>query len=177
MYGGQNVSGQRQRRRFALGHLRLGHHGPGGRPTSEAGHSLAEITEKIQAMRDQISVFVSVDTLENAVKGGRISRVHATVAQVLRMKILLRTCGGAVEVCGKVRGRKNMLAAFVGAMQSKAVDYRNRIVGISHVGNPTEAEALAKTISERFDPGQIIISPMGSTIATYAGLGAIALSY
>lgn len=141
------------------------------------GHSLVEITEKLNAMRDQLSVFVSVETLENAVKGGRISRVHAAVAQVLRMKILLQTREGSVEVCGRVRGRKSMLTAFMDAMQTRAADYRNRIVGITHVDNLVDAEVLAEMITQRFCPKQVILAPMGSTIATYAGVGALALAY
>jgi DegV family protein with EDD domain len=141
------------------------------------GLSLSEITEKIEAMREQISVFVSLDTLENAVKGGRVRRVEAAVAQLLRMKIFVRTKDGEVVVCGKARGRKNMLAGFLEAMQTKAEDYRDRFVGITHVDNVADAQVLADAVRHRFSPARIIIAPMGSTIATYAGVGALALAY
>ncbi|NLN18354.1 MAG: DegV family protein [Firmicutes bacterium] len=141
------------------------------------GHSLSEITERIEAMRERLSVFVSLNTLENAVKGGRIRRVEAAVVQLLRMKIFARTQDGEVVVCGKARGRKNMLAAFLEAMQAKAEDYQDRWVGITHVDNTEEAHALAEAVKKRFNPARIIIGPMGSTIATHAGTGAVALAY
>lgn len=144
---------------------------------TKLGHSLNEIGERVLHMREQMNVFVGLDTLENAVKGGRIHKVQAAVAQILRLKILVHVVEGRVEVCGKARGKKNMLAAFINAMEVKGIDYRQRIIGISHVDNESEAIELKEAIQKRFMPQQILISPMGSTIATYAGIGAIALAY
>ncbi|MGI6082678.1 MAG: DegV family protein [Limnochordia bacterium] len=143
----------------------------------DLGHSLSEVSEKIEAMRERLSVFVSLNTLENAVKGGRIRRVEAAVVQLLRMKIFARTQDGEVVVCGRARGRKNMLTAFLEAMQAKADDYQGRWVGITHVDNIPDAQALAEAIRQRFSPARIIIAPMGSTIATHAGMGALALAF
>lgn len=143
----------------------------------KAGLSLGDILDKLHDLRGRLTVIVGVNSLENAVKGGRVSRVHAAVAQVLRMKFLMRSVEGQVEVFDRVRGRKGLFNAFLHAMETKGISYHDRTIGISHVDNATDAQALADAIQQKYMPREIIIAPMGSTIATYAGIGAIAVAF
>ncbi len=143
----------------------------------DAGYSISDVVDKLHALRDRLSVLVSLNTLENAVKGGRVKRVHAAVAQVLNLKILVHVVEGRVEVYGRVRGHHQVFKSFLDGMAAKGIEFHDRIVGITHVDNEKDAQLLADAIRRRFAPKEIIVAPMGSTIATYAGIGAIALVF
>ncbi|HHT27990.1 MAG TPA: DegV family protein [Firmicutes bacterium] len=143
----------------------------------DAAHSMAEILERLHGLRERLSILVSLDTLENAVKGGRVKRVHAAVAQVLRLKILVRVVKGRVEVYDRVRGCQQAINSFLDSMAAKSLDFKDRLIGITHVNNEKDAHKLAEAVERRFSPREIVIAPMGSTIATYAGSGAIALIF
>lgn len=147
------------------------------RRLAQEGLSLSDITAHLQALRTRTEVLVSLDTLENAVKGGRVNWVQSAVAQILRFKIFVHTVEGRVEVCDRVRGKVAVINRFLEGMAERGEDFRNRVIGIAHVDNLKEAEALAQAIIERFSPLQVIVAPMGSTIATYAGKGAVALAF
>lgn len=147
------------------------------RRLAQSGLSLRDIVTHIQELRARTEVLVSLDTLENAVKGGRVNRVQSAVAQILRFKIFVHTVEGRVEVCDRVRGKVAMINKFIEGMATRGEDFRDRIIGIAHVDNLIDAQELAQAIRQRFAPKQIIVAPMGSTIATYAGSGAVALAF
>lgn len=144
---------------------------------SETGAKIHEIRDYLHELREKMTVLVGLDTLENAVKGGRIKKVQSAVAQILRLKFFVHTVEGRVEVCGRARGKAGIIATFLDSMAAKGVDFHDRLVGIAHVANLADAEKLAEAIRERFAPKEIITVPMGSTIATYAGIGALLLAY
>ena len=54
-----------------------------------------------------MNILVMLNTLENIVKGGRLSKFKGTLAKVLNIKVILEPIeGGKVGIFEKVRGKK-----------------------------------------------------------------------
>lgn len=71
------------------------------------GKSYSEIVEALPKMRDKISVFYIVDTLEYLVKGGRIGKVSGVLGTLLNLKpIISIDSDGVYYTHSKVRGKK-----------------------------------------------------------------------
>lgn len=140
------------------------------------GFGMDAIVEQLSRMRQTSEVLFTLDTLENVVKGGRLSRLQGMAGTVLNIKPILRgNPQGVPEVVAKVVGRKkaiNRLVTMLGELYDHSL--REKSIGITHVACPEDAEKFARAIKDRYQPKQeIIIAEMGATIGTYAGVGGL----
>ncbi len=138
---------------------------------AEQGATRAEIVAELERHRDQQTILVLLDTLENIVKGGRLSRFQGSLASLLNIKVLLANHDGAVEMKERIMGKRRFLRHVVELIAEKGLDLSDRVVGITHVDNLADAELLSQEIHRRCHPRQVIINHMGSTMGTYAGRG------
>ncbi|HNX92230.1 MAG TPA: DegV family protein [Syntrophomonas sp.] len=139
--------------------------------------SLDTILDQLLNMRQSREVLFTLDTLENVVKGGRLSKLQGMAGTVLNIKPILRgNIQGVPEVAEKVVGRKKAMHRLV-AMLGEVYDnnlLKEKLIGISHVACLEEAQRFAQIIKEKYQPRrEIIIAEMGATIGTYAGVGGI----
>lgn len=141
------------------------------------GFTLQEIIEKLSVYRREMNILILLDTLENIVKGGRLSRFQGSLAKILDIKVLLQGVDGAVELLEKIRGKKKFLQRVIEIIGAKSNDLSNRVFGITHVDNEQDAQFLQATIMEKFKPKGVIVNHMGSTMGTYAGKGGIIIAF
>ncbi|SHH59385.1 DegV family protein [Thermosipho atlanticus] len=141
------------------------------------GYNLPKIVNILKKYRDELNILILLDTLENIVKGGRLSRIKGTVAKILNFKIILRNMDGTVEMLEKIRGTKRLFNRVLEIIESNSLNLSNKIVGITHVANIETAEKFKKIIQEKFKPKNIFINHMGATLATYAGNRGIIISF
>lgn len=141
------------------------------------GYSIEEIINELKKLRDEITILILLDSLENIVKGGRLSKFRGTIAKILNFKIILHNDEGAVEMLERVRGRKKFHMKVLELIEKSKVDFHNRIVGITHVNNIEDAEYFKNIIQEKYKPKEIYINYMGSTLASYAGDKGIIISF
>jgi DegV family protein with EDD domain len=141
------------------------------------GLGVKEIVERLTAYRGEMNILILLDTLENIVKGGRLSKFQGSVAKVLGIKVLLEGVEGSVELLEKIRGRNKFLQRAIDIIGERRKDLTNTTFGITHVDNLADAEYLKELIEERYHPQDVIINYMGSTMGTYAGKGGMIISF
>lgn len=145
---------------------------------AQNGHSIEEIVENLTDYREKMNIFVLLDTLENIVKGGRLSKFQGSIAKILNIKVILeRVTGGKVEILEKVRGKRRFQKRALEIIRERETDFSNIIFGITHTGNEDEVEAIKQELIQQFHPKEIIINYMGATMGTYAGKGGMILSF
>lgn len=72
----------------------------------KAGKSYSDIVQALPKMRDKVSVFYIVDTLEYLIKGGRIGKVSGVLGTLLNLKpIISIDSDGVYYTHSKVRGK------------------------------------------------------------------------
>lgn len=138
---------------------------------------MQDIIEKLKEYRKEMNILILLDTLENIVKGGRLTKFQGSVAKLLDIKVLLHGVEGAVEILEKVRGRKKFLQRVIDVIGERCSDFSDKIFGITHVDNEEDALFLKQAIMEKYRPKDVIINYMGSTMGTYAGKGGIIISF
>ncbi|HEX3010721.1 MAG TPA: DegV family protein [Syntrophomonadaceae bacterium] len=142
------------------------------------GCSVDAIYQRLTEIREKSEVIFTLDTLENVVKGGRLSRIEGLAGTLLNIKPMLRGIGGKPEVIEKVRGRKKAVNRLITLMQELAGEsLSSSIIGITHVDCEDEALLLGKEITQRFNPEKVLIAEMGGTIGTYAGKGGLMVNF
>jgi DegV family protein with EDD domain len=145
---------------------------------AEQGHSVESIIRNLTEYRDKMNILVLLDTLENIVKGGRLSKFQGSLAKILNIKVILeRVDGGKVEILEKIRGKRKFRKRVLEIIQERADDFSNLTFGITHTGNIEEAESIKHELIELFHPKEVYISYMGATMGTYAGKDGMIISF
>lgn len=143
------------------------------------GLNVHTIVDKLTSIRQTREVLFTLDTLDNVVKGGRLSRFQGMAGTMLNIKPILRgNSEGIPEIVEKVRGRNraiHRLADMLGEIQG--LDVAEKMIGVSHVNCPEDAAKLVREIADRYQPKEkVMVSEMGATIGTYAGVGGLMIN-
>ncbi|MGI6553083.1 MAG: DegV family protein [Bacillota bacterium] len=144
---------------------------------ASAGFSVAKIVEKLKSYRDEMNILILLDTLENIVRGGRLSKFQGTLAKVLDIKVILEGVQGEVELREKIRGRKRFLNRALELIGERKQDFSRTVFGITHVNNMPDVDYLEQAIKERFKPAGVLVNYMGSVMSTYAGKNGMIISF
>lgn len=141
------------------------------------GAPISTIIEELEKIKNEITIFILLDTLDNIVKGGRLSKFKGTLASILDIKTILEGINGKVELIEKVRGKKKFINRTIESIGNKCSDFSDKVFGITHVSDLDDALLLKELIIENFNPKDVIINTMGCTMSTYAGKNGMIISF
>ncbi|MDH7479127.1 MAG: DegV family protein [Syntrophomonadaceae bacterium] len=142
------------------------------------GLQLERLTEVITSYRNRLQTILTLDTLENVVRGGRLNRIQGIMGSILDIKLILsKTSEGKLEPLEKVRGRKKALSRMLELIPELGGNLQEKVIGISHLDCLPEAIDFKNQLIDRYSPREVIVSPMGCTIGTYAGQGGMIVSF
>ncbi|ABR49278.1 degV family protein [Alkaliphilus metalliredigens QYMF] len=143
----------------------------------EQGLDMDTIIERLNEYREQTRVVVYLETLENAVKGGRVSKPKEFVANLLNLKPIVHVEEGYVRVLKNIRGKKKGMKFLLEEIEKKNIDYKDRVIGITHCDCLEDALILKEEIIKKFNPAEVLVTTMGPVIGTHAGIGGILICF
>ncbi|MCT4583302.1 MAG: DegV family protein [Peptostreptococcaceae bacterium] len=143
----------------------------------ESGNTFEEVVDFIQRDLKNSKTYVYLNTLENAVKAGRMSAVKGAIASALNFKFIVKVEDGLVKFVEKARGEKKVLNKVLQRVDTEGDDFKNSIIGIAHSNALEKAEHLKEMLLEKYDLKEIVISKMSSTIGTYTSEGAVLIRF
>ena len=140
-----------------------------------AGLSSAEIMEKLTALQPKMGVYIVLESLENARKGGRVGAVTAMAADALGVKPVLVFKDGLVRDHAIARnydsGMKKVADIFL-----KEGD-PNMPVTVFHGAAPEKAEILRDMILQQAPGTEVRVETVGPVIGIYAGSGCTGIAF
>lgn len=92
------------------------------------GDNIFEIEEKIKNIIPKVKSSLSFESLENLVRGGRLSKTAATIGSVLGLRLILEVKDGKMAVKDKVRGSKKALKRVISDFENGNVDLNSPVV-------------------------------------------------
>jgi DegV family protein with EDD domain len=148
-----------------------------GAELAEDGWTGSAIAAELERLRERSGLLLTVDTLDNLIRSGRVSRIKGRLARWLDVKpILTLDHEGRVEAADRVRGREALLPRVLEIMARRIpADTRRLRIGIAHVDCADVAEQVRVAVAERFAPADLLVWPATAVLATHAGLGAWAV--
>lgn len=139
---------------------------------AQGGASLQETVAVAERTREKTHFFALLETLDYVYKGGRIGRASHMVGSALGIKPILGLKEGTVLPVERVRTWKKALKRMieVASSRGKLLD-----VAVLHTDNLPEAQKVVDELKSRFPDAHYEIVFAGTTIATYAGPGAVGI--
>lgn len=141
---------------------------------AEAGWSPPEIVAELGRLRRQTGNFFTVDTLDNLMRSGRVSRAKGWLGTLLDFKpIFCLDAEGKVSPVDRVRGRQNLLPRVLELLDEGMPAQRERLrMGVVHADCEDVALKIRDELQRRYRPLDIVVGPVTPVIATHAGPGA-----
>jgi DegV family protein with EDD domain len=144
---------------------------------AQEGKSIVEIVKRLDEIRENTYLYVTVDTLENLVKGGRIGRGKALIGSLLNIKPIALLADGVYTPITKVRSHtqivKYLTKQFIEDTKGKTV----KAVAIAHADSLDLANRLKESVAKETGIADIEVVYTTPTIATHTGPGAIGFMY
>lgn len=144
---------------------------------AKEGKSMEEILSSLEKIRNSLSVFFTVETLEYLQKGGRISLAKATIGNMLNIKPILCVDEGLVKPLSQARGKHQVINKIAELIKEKhGEDLTNKQIIIGYGDNISDVEVLKKKLTEEFKLSDILEVEMGSCICAHTGPGVLGIS-
>jgi DegV family protein with EDD domain len=145
-----------------------------GAELAEAGWSAEEIRLELERLRGQSGMFFTVQTLDNLIRSGRVSRLRGWLGNLFDMKpILSFSADGKVTPVDRVRGAKALLPRVLQLLDEAIPHQRLRLrMGVVHADNEAAARDIRDALHKRYHPLDIVVSPVTAVIGVHAGPGA-----
>lgn len=141
------------------------------------GVSAAEIASVVTKRRDDLGVFLALDTLEYLKRGGRISGAQAAIGTLLSVKPIIELKDGKVETAERVRTRGKAREKLVELLTQRPMD-RLSILHTTDADVEEFAAALTARVPGGIDPAKVSIDLVGASVGPHLGpgcVGAVAL--
>ncbi|UCG25203.1 MAG: DegV family EDD domain-containing protein, partial [Chloroflexota bacterium] len=141
---------------------------------AENGASAADILARLEVMRQEQVVVFLIDSLEYAVKGGRVSSLQSSLASLLRIKPIMDLKDGLIVEAGRVRTYKKALDYIVERVAEQVGDKRVMVAYI-HAHDLDGAKQLRERARGKLNIGEEIELEMAVSVAINLGPGALGI--
>lgn len=144
------------------------------RKLERAGKSVDEIVKELEALRGQVSIILTLDTLEFAKRSGRVGALSAALASVLNVKPIARLQDGVVHMIEKVRTRKASLERVI-ELSKEAFGNRPVSIGVMHARDLESGNTLMLEAKKHLNVKDAEMTDLAISLAVNFGPGTVGL--
>lgn len=141
------------------------------------GASADEIARVITKRREDLGVFLALDTLEYLRRGGRISGAQAAIGTLLSVKPIIRIADGLVETVDRVRTKGKARERLIELLCTRPIE-RLSVLHTTNAGVEEFVPELEARVPGGIDPGRVTVDTVGPSVGPHLGpgcVGAVAL--
>lgn len=143
----------------------------------EDGKTNDKIIEIINESINNTKIYILLNTLKYAVRGGRVSESKKKIADLLRISPILSIGDeGSITTDGKLIGKKNIDHRFTKYVVRNIGSSQNYRIGIVHGNCEQRARKFEKYFIDKIGKENVFLSQIGPGLGTHAGTNAIAIA-
>lgn len=139
----------------------------------EGTMTFAQIIEKAEAFRDDMSTYFVLDNLETLRKNGRLSSVKAMIASTLSIKPVMGAIKGVIIQKGQSVGVKKALAKMADIIVAEGKNLDRKVLYISHCNCPGRAKLVKELLLARSKFKDVKILDTAGVSSMYANDGGV----
>lgn len=137
-----------------------------------------EIVKKVEKYISEMKTFFILESLDNLIKNGRISKTKGLIANVLNLKPIMGDDGnGNIELVENNRGSKRAFKRLVEIIGETGAKLEEKTLAIAHVNALEKAENLKKEIEKLYSFKDVILVKAAGLTTAYANDGGIVLVF
>lgn len=137
-----------------------------------------DIVEEVENYIDEMKTFFILESLDNLIKNGRISKTKGLIANVLNLKPIMGDDGdGNIKLVENNRGNIKAFKRLIEIIGERGENFEDKVLGIAHVNALERAERLKGEIEKVYNFKDIILVKTGGLSTAYANDGGIILAF
>jgi DegV family protein with EDD domain len=140
----------------------------------EEGFNIKQIEEKILETIPHVKSSLSFESLDNLVKGGRLSKTVGVIGNFLGIRLILGVVDGEMAVLDKVRGSKKAVKTILEYMEQHGMKEDEPCM-LLQVDNKEVFEALEENLDSR--NAEYFECEAGCVVGTHSGAGACGIFF
>jgi DegV family protein with EDD domain len=144
------------------------------RQLEKAGASLQTIFSRLEAIRQNVNIVLTLDTLEYARKSGRVKAFQAAIATLVKIKPVIILKDGALDMRERVRTRQRALDRILEIIYER-VDDQLVNIAVVHSQSLEVAKLLMQKVRETFQVNEVILTDLSIGVAANLGPGTIGI--
>ncbi len=144
----------------------------------DMGGSVQDILRKVLRVRERVSLYVGMNTVEFIRRGGRIGDAVRLLGMMLNIKPVVRVNAkrGLVEEVGLARTYQKAIDMMYSKFFETLDKSKKLHIAVQHGNAYDEAEKLVQRIKDEFHPVEILTSITGPVLGINTGPRALALA-
>jgi DegV family protein with EDD domain len=139
-----------------------------------AGESLQSILDRMQFIRDNISVVLTMENLEYARMSGRVKAIQAALASALNVKPIVILRDGMLHMAEKVRTRQKAVEKIIDTIRQQVGD-RMVNVAVVHARDPEMGRNMIQLVKEKLNAAEIVVTDLSIGVAANLGPGTVGI--
>ncbi len=145
----------------------------------EAGWEIPAIVPELTRVRDQSGGLFTVDTFENLLRSGRVSRGRAWLGGLLDIKPILEVSAeGRIVPLDRVRGRDALVPRVLDHLDRRLTPRPKSLrLAVAHAGAPELADGIRQELVRRYGPRECFVSPVTAALGVHTGPRAWGIFY
>ncbi len=144
------------------------------RQLDRAGATIEDILARLDTIRHNVSIVLTLDSLEYAKRSGRVKALPAALAALIKIKPIIILKDGILDMKEKVRTRQRAVNRVLEIVQQRVGD-RLVNVAVVHAQSLEAAKQLMQKINETLHVNEAIISDLSIGVAANLGPGTIGI--
>jgi DegV family protein with EDD domain len=138
------------------------------------GASIEKILKRMDFIRQNITIVLTLDTLEYAKRSGRVKTLQAAIASILDVKPIVVMQNGVLDMAKRVRTRKKSIETIIEMVKEKVGD-REVNVAIVHAQDVQTGQLLMAKIVKILNISQLIMTNLSISVAANLGPGTVGI--
>jgi DegV family protein with EDD domain len=139
---------------------------------AKAGASAEEIAVALTKRREDIGVFLALDTLEYLKRGGRISGTQAAIGTLLSVKPIIKIADGMVETVDRVRTKSKARERVIELLCTRPIE-RLSVLHTTNAGVEAFLPELEARVPGGIDPATVSVDLIGPSVGPHLGPGCV----
>jgi len=136
--------------------------------------SVETILERLDFIRKNITILLTLNTLEYARRSGRVKALQAALASLLNVKPVVALKDGVLDMADRVRTRRRALEFVVEAAYQRVTD-RAVNAAVVQAEDPEAGEMLMEMVQAKLNCKNLIMTELSISVAANLGPGTVGI--
>jgi DegV family protein with EDD domain len=144
------------------------------RQLERAGATLQAILTRLDIIRQNVNIVLTLNSLEYARRSGRVKALQAALAALVNIKPIIILKDGALDMGEKVRTRQRAIERVLEIIHER-VDEHLVNIAVVHAQSIEAARELFRKVQDTFNVNESILTELSIGVAANLGPGTIGI--
>ena len=141
-----------------------------------SGAQLDDVVARAESLALQVTLFAMLETLTYLARSGRVPRVAAWAAGMLKVRPIVRFGASGIKLAGRSRSRPRGVAE-IARLVEEACGGRAAHIAVHHADAPEDAEALAARLQENLHVVETYVTEFTQVMGVHTGPGLLGVAF